>query len=337
MIPGWPYSVICALEPGRSSWTAPLDARRWRRARTPRRSPPPRCARWSTALISAGQWRAGDPDILIVADAGYDAPRLAYLLADLPVAVLGRMRSDRVLRRAAGSPAGGRRGRPRRHGGEFVFGDPGTWGAPQVTTTTATRLYGPATARSWDRLHPRLTRRSAWVCQGGPLPVIEGTVIRLEVTRLPSGAIPRPVWLWYSGTGPARIRGRPALARLLAPVRHRAHLPHAQADPRLDLPEDPRPRSRRHLDLADPGRLYPAAPGPRAGRRPAPPLGATRPAGRAHARPGPARIPEHPRESSPASRGTETRQARPRPATRITQPPPRHPPRRARRHHQHGQ
>jgi hypothetical protein len=28
MIPGWPYSVICALEPGRSSWTAPLDARR---------------------------------------------------------------------------------------------------------------------------------------------------------------------------------------------------------------------------------------------------------------------------------------------------------------------
>src|SRR6516225_6001881 len=26
MIPGWPYSVIAALEPGRTSWTAPLDA-----------------------------------------------------------------------------------------------------------------------------------------------------------------------------------------------------------------------------------------------------------------------------------------------------------------------
>jgi RHS repeat-associated protein len=25
-VPGWPYSMICALEPGRSSWTAPLDA-----------------------------------------------------------------------------------------------------------------------------------------------------------------------------------------------------------------------------------------------------------------------------------------------------------------------
>ncbi|OBB30225.1 MULTISPECIES: transposase [Nocardia] len=27
MVPGWPYSLIVALETGRSSWTAPLDAR----------------------------------------------------------------------------------------------------------------------------------------------------------------------------------------------------------------------------------------------------------------------------------------------------------------------
>jgi hypothetical protein len=32
------------------------------------------------------------------------------------------------------------------------------------------------------------------------LPILEGTVIRLEVARLPSGAIPKPVWLWYSRT-----------------------------------------------------------------------------------------------------------------------------------------
>ncbi len=83
--------------------------------------------------------------------------------------------------------------------GELVFGDPATWEEPEVTTTTTTRLYGPATARSWDRLHPRLTHRSAWAGEIWPLPVIEGTVIRLEVARLPSGAIPRPVWLWYSG------------------------------------------------------------------------------------------------------------------------------------------
>lgn len=68
-----------------------------------------------------------------------------------------------------------------------------------MTTTTVTRLYGPAIAWSWDRLHPRLTHRSAWARESWPLPVIEGSVIRLEVARLPSGAIPKPVWLWYSG------------------------------------------------------------------------------------------------------------------------------------------
>jgi hypothetical protein len=200
MIPGWPYSVICALEPGRSSWTAPLDARRLAPGDDAAEVTAAQARQVVTDLIAAGQWRPGDPDILIVADAGYDAPRLAYLLGDLPVAVLGRMRSDRVLRRAAPPLVPGTLGRPRRHGGEFVFGDPATWGEPEVTTTAVTRLYGPATARSWDRLHPRLTHRSAWVAQTGKLPVIEGTVIRLEVARLPSGAIPRPVWLWYSGT-----------------------------------------------------------------------------------------------------------------------------------------
>jgi hypothetical protein len=133
-----------------------------------------------------------------VADAGYDGPRLAWLLRDLPVQVLARMRSDRVLRRAAPPwvprPHAGRRPR---HGGEFIFGDPASWGTPDVATTTETRLYGAATAQAWDRLHPRLTRRAAWI-DSAELPLIEGTVIRLQVDRLPSGAIPKPVWLWWS-------------------------------------------------------------------------------------------------------------------------------------------
>ncbi len=44
------------------------------------------------------QWEQGDPEILVVFDAGYDVPRMAYLLAGLPVEVLGRMRTDRVMR-----------------------------------------------------------------------------------------------------------------------------------------------------------------------------------------------------------------------------------------------
>jgi hypothetical protein len=65
---------------------------------------------------------------------------------------------------------------------------------------TPTRLYGAATARAWNRLHPRLTHRSAWAAELGELPVIAGTVILLQVEHLPSGAIPKPVWLWWSGT-----------------------------------------------------------------------------------------------------------------------------------------
>src|SRR5205814_2237326 len=86
---------------------------------------------------------------------------------------------------------------PPRHGAEFSSGAPGTWGHPPIPTQPDTRLYGTATALAWDRLHPRLTRRAAWAgC--GELPIIAGTVIRLQVDRLPSGAIPKPVWLWWS-------------------------------------------------------------------------------------------------------------------------------------------
>jgi len=91
-------------------------------------------------------------------------------------------------------------GRPLRHGSEFVFGQPDTWGTPNAETVTDTRLYGTAIARSWDRLHPRLTHRSSWGAADGTLPIVEGTVIRLDIDHLPSGAIPKPVWLWWSGT-----------------------------------------------------------------------------------------------------------------------------------------
>jgi len=39
MIPGWPYSFVAALEPGRTSWTAILDAVRLGPLTTPPRSP----------------------------------------------------------------------------------------------------------------------------------------------------------------------------------------------------------------------------------------------------------------------------------------------------------
>ncbi len=192
MIPGWPYSLVTVLETGRSSWTAPLDIRRLAPGDDAATLTARQLREVVQRLITAGQWQPGDPDMWIVADAGYDGPRLAFLLADLPVRMLVRMRSDRVLRRRAPAEPT-RNGRPPRHGGEFIFGDPASWDTPDTATSTDTRLYGTATARSWNGLHPRLTHRTAWVGHAGVLPIIEGTVVLLTVDRLPSGATAKPI------------------------------------------------------------------------------------------------------------------------------------------------
>jgi hypothetical protein len=108
------------------------------------------------------------------------------------------VRSDRVLRRRAPARQPGVNGRPPRHGSEFIFKDPASWDTPDCVTVTDTRLYGTATARAWNALHPRLTHRTAWTTHTSALPIIEGTVILLTVDRLPSGATAKPVWLWWS-------------------------------------------------------------------------------------------------------------------------------------------
>jgi hypothetical protein len=136
-----------------------------------------------------------------VFDAGYDVTRLAFLLADLPVELCGRLRSDRVLYFPAPPRAAGANGRPSRHGPELRLAGPATWPEPPVTTITETTRNSTAVAWSWDRLHPRLTSRAAWQQHDGELPVIEGTLSRLQVDHLPGDRNPRPVWLWWSATG----------------------------------------------------------------------------------------------------------------------------------------
>ena len=200
MIPGWPYSVVAALEPGRTSWTAVLDAVRLGPADDETEVTAAQVRGVVDRLAAAGQWQPGDPDILIVFDAGYDVTRLAWLLTDLPVELAGRLRSDRVLYFPA-PPRRSGRGRPVRHGAEFALADPATWPGPPVTTRTETSRYGTAIAAAWDRLHPRLTHRAAWLGHDGELPVIDGTLIRLQVDHLPGDRDPKPVWLWCSRTG----------------------------------------------------------------------------------------------------------------------------------------
>ncbi|WP_413754988.1 transposase [Streptomyces sp. MMBL 11-3] len=126
MVPGWPYSFVAALESGRTSWTAVLDALRLRPWDDAIAVTAGQVREVFQRLYVAGQWQTGDPPVLIVVDVGYDVTRLAFLLADLPVELLDRMRSDRVLFFPPPSQPASKLGRKPRHGAGFVFEDPST-------------------------------------------------------------------------------------------------------------------------------------------------------------------------------------------------------------------
>lgn len=115
-------------------------------------------------LYVAGQWQIGDPPVLVVADAGYDVTRLPLLLTDLPVEMLGRKRSDRVLYFPPQPQPPGKVGRKpkrgtstgRRPAGTRVCGPRRTW----RPVSHATRM--PRSAARWRPT--RRHHRRAWPC-----------------------------------------------------------------------------------------------------------------------------------------------------------------------------
>lgn len=174
LIPGWPYSFVAALEAGRTSWTALLDAIRLGRTDDATTVTATQLRAVIARLIAAGHWQPGAPNILLVTDAGYDITRLAHVLAGLPVELVGRIRSDRVLRLPKPPRLPGTNGRPPKHGPEIALNKPATWPTPQHTSSSETTRYDTAVATSWDRVHPRLTRRGCWIDHDGELTIVEG-------------------------------------------------------------------------------------------------------------------------------------------------------------------
>jgi hypothetical protein len=154
-------------------------------------------------LRQAGQWVQGDPPVLVVTDAGYDVIRLAFLLRDLPVRLLGRIRGNRRFHAPPGSYAGvGRRGR---HGQAMKLDDPDTWPTPARTAASVHERYGNVAVTAWGRHHPQLQRHAGWAQHSGPLPIVDGTLIHVRVDRLPGNRTPKPMWLWYSHPHPADV------------------------------------------------------------------------------------------------------------------------------------
>ena len=158
-LPGWNFNVLVGVDWGSSSWVAPVEARRLRPTENHTEVACAQVRDLHTDLRATGRWTPGDPPPLVMLDSGYQGTELAAALADLPVQLLVRLRSDRVFRFDAPARTPGKRGRPCRHGAKFSLADPTTHPAPDLEFTATSERFGTVTVRAWHRLHQALQRQ----------------------------------------------------------------------------------------------------------------------------------------------------------------------------------
>jgi len=195
IVAGWAYQWLAQLSFERDSWTAPLDVRRVH----PTEDAGTVAIRQIRALVKRLRAEAVP---LFVFDAGYNSAELTQGLADLPIAVLVRLRSGRCFYAdppaIPPSPLGGR---PRKHGAKFDCSDPTTWPAPTAELTVADEQYGDVRVRAWSGLHPKQQHHATRGTRK-PRAVVRGTVALVAVSRLPARPYqPRVLWLWWAGPG----------------------------------------------------------------------------------------------------------------------------------------
>ena len=187
----------------RDSWTAPLDVRRVH----PTENANTVAAAQVTALVA--RLPTSGPIPIFVFDAGYDALQLAQALGDTRATVLVRLRRGRCFYADPAPYAG--LGRPRRHGRRFVCDDPTSWPTPSDERIEEDGQYGSVRVRVWAGLHSKPGQSRARPLRALK-PVLPGTLILVEVSRLP-GRTRTPQVLWLAGAQATRHGpGQPDLA-----------------------------------------------------------------------------------------------------------------------------
>jgi hypothetical protein len=193
IIAGWAFQWIAQLGFERDSWTAPVDARRLH----PLDDTDHTAAVQVRTLLE--RLPAGGSVPWFVFDGGYDSAQLSLDLAEVPVAVLVRLRADRCFYADPPPRPPGSTGRPRRHGAKFNCADPTTWPVPTATLGCQDDQYGTVTVQAWTGLHPKQQRHPGHGT-GGPRPIVRGSILRVQVERVPAKTRPPKVlWLWWAG------------------------------------------------------------------------------------------------------------------------------------------
>ena len=199
IVAGWAYQLVAQIGFERDSWVAPVDARRVRPTQ-------------DTDEVAAEQVRVlverlpePQPVPIFVFDAGYDPVKLQRALEGCPAQILVRLHSNRVFYAAPEEVEPRPVGRPRRHGKRFDFKDPASWPGPTREHRCESADYGSVRVRAWSGLHPK-TRRigERYGCKRAP--VVQGTVVLVEVGKLPRQTRkPKKLWLWWSGESEADL------------------------------------------------------------------------------------------------------------------------------------
>jgi hypothetical protein len=196
IVAGWAYQFVAELNFVRESWTALVDVERVRPAQDANEV----AAEQIEALL--GRLEEGESAPLFVFDAGYDSVKVQRALEGDPCQILVRLRAGR---RFYGDPSlcdpPEHIGRPRRHGPKMKCSDPSTWPEPSTEHRCEDAGYGAVRVRAWAELHPKVHNHAGKGTRG-PLPIVVGTLVLVEVERLPYGERrrePRVLWLWWHG------------------------------------------------------------------------------------------------------------------------------------------
>jgi DDE superfamily endonuclease len=192
IVAGWAYQWVAQLGLTRDSWTAPLDVQRVH----PLENANTVAVAQIKALVARGP--TGMVPLFVV-DAGYDPLQLALELGETAAAVLVRLRRGRSF--YADPPPYPGTGRPRRHGRKFICDDPATWPPPAEEVVEQDAQYGRVRVRAWTGLHAKPGQDRSRPLRAHK-PVVPGTLILVEVSRLPGRTQkPQVLWLWWHGPG----------------------------------------------------------------------------------------------------------------------------------------